>query len=148
MKNDRLEFARRYANWGVEEGKKVMFSDESHFELRFGNQNFCCRRSKGSNRFDPKFTRKRVKHPQKVMAWACFSWKGQGGLDFLKNGEMMIGVRYNRSLRTSWSGSWACMGPPTSSRMGLLATGPRLSVSGSRRGRTSSSSNGLATALT
>jgi transposase len=98
MKNDRLEFARRYAHWGVEEWKKVMFSDESHFELRFGNQNFRCRRSKGSDRFDPKFTRKRVKHPQKVMAWACFSWKGRGGLDFLKNGEMMNGVRYRQVL--------------------------------------------------
>jgi hypothetical protein len=30
----------------------VMFSDESHFELRMGNQGWRCRRSKGSDRFD------------------------------------------------------------------------------------------------
>ncbi len=72
MKNDRLEFARRYAHWGVEEWKRVMFSDE----LRMGNQGRCCRRSKGSDRFDAKFTRKRVKHLPKVKAWACISWKG------------------------------------------------------------------------
>jgi hypothetical protein len=98
MKNDRLEFARRYAHWGVEEWKRVMFSDESHFELRMGNQGWRCRRSKGSDRFDPKFTRKRVKHPPKIMAWACFSWRGRGGLEFLKPGEMMNGVRYRQVL--------------------------------------------------
>ena len=98
MKNARLEFARQYEHWGVEEWRKVMFSDESHFELRFGNQNYRCRRAKGSDRFDPKFTRKRVKHPQKVMAWACFSWRGRGGLEFLKKGEMMNGVRYVQVL--------------------------------------------------
>jgi hypothetical protein len=31
--------------------------------VRFGNQSFCCRRAKGTDLFDPKFTRKRVKHP-------------------------------------------------------------------------------------
>jgi hypothetical protein len=34
-----LDFARRYQNWTVEDWKKVMFSDESHFELRFGMHN-------------------------------------------------------------------------------------------------------------
>jgi hypothetical protein len=57
MKNDRLEW------------KKVMFSNESHFELRFRNQSFCCSRAKGKDRFDPKFNRKKVKHPPKVV-WA------------------------------------------------------------------------------
>jgi hypothetical protein len=36
MKNDRLEFARQHAHWGVEEWKKVMFSDESHFMSGLG----------------------------------------------------------------------------------------------------------------
>ncbi len=87
MKNDRLKFARRYAHWGVEEWKHVMFSDESHFELRMGNQGWRCRRSKGSDRFDPKFTRKRVKHPPKIMAWACFSWRGGADWSFLSLGR-------------------------------------------------------------
>ncbi len=98
MKNDRLEFARQHAHWGVEEWKKVMFSDDSHFELRFGNQSFRCRKAKGTDRFDPKFTRKRVKHPPKVMVWGCFSWRGRGGLEFLKPGEMMNGARYKQVL--------------------------------------------------
>jgi hypothetical protein len=38
MKNDRLEFARPYVHWGVEEWKRVIFSDESHFELRWATR--------------------------------------------------------------------------------------------------------------
>ena len=53
---------------------------------------------KGSDRFAPEFTRKTVKHPPKVMVWGCFSWRGRGGLEFLKQGEMMNGERYRRLL--------------------------------------------------
>jgi hypothetical protein len=63
MNNGRLKFSRQNAHWEVKEWKKVMFNNESHFELRLGYQSFCCRRAKGTDRFDPKFTRKRVKHP-------------------------------------------------------------------------------------
>ena len=37
MKDKRLAFAQRYGGWTEEDWKKVMFSDESHFELRFAN---------------------------------------------------------------------------------------------------------------
>jgi hypothetical protein len=49
MKKDRLEFPRQHAHWGVEEWKKVIFIEESHFECRFGNQSFRCRRAKGTD---------------------------------------------------------------------------------------------------
>ena len=66
MKEQRLEFARQYGF--------VMFSDESHFELNFGNRHSKCRRPSGSDRFASKFTMKTTKHPEKVMVWGCFSW--------------------------------------------------------------------------
>jgi hypothetical protein len=47
----------------VDDWKRVMFSDESHFELRFGSQDPHCRRKKGSNLFAPEFTFKTIKHP-------------------------------------------------------------------------------------
>jgi hypothetical protein len=47
---------------------------------------------------DPKFTKKTVKHPEKVMVWGCFSWRGRGGLKFLNRGEMMNGARYPQVL--------------------------------------------------
>ena len=98
MKAQRLEFALQYQHWTVEEWKKVMFCDESHFELMAGDRVGRCRRPKGSDRFHPKFTKKTVKHPAKIMVWGCFSWQGRGGLEFLKKGEMMDGPRYRRLI--------------------------------------------------
>ena len=70
----------------------------SHFELRFGSQDPHCRRKKGSNLFAPEFTFKTIKHPPKIMVSSCFSWRGQGGIEMLKTGEMMNGVRYRQLL--------------------------------------------------
>jgi hypothetical protein len=98
MKLQRLEFARQYGKRGVEEWKKVMFSDESHFELRFGSRSWRCRRPVGLDRHTMRFTMKTVKHPPKVMVWGCFRCKGCGGLEFLIQGEMMNGVRYRQLL--------------------------------------------------
>jgi hypothetical protein len=39
-----------------------MFSDESHFELRFGSQETCCWRPRGSDCFALEFIKKTVKH--------------------------------------------------------------------------------------
>jgi hypothetical protein len=75
-----------------------MFSDESHFELTFGNRSILCRRPSCSDRLDPRFTRKIVKHPPKLMAWGSFSWKERGALEWLEKGEIMNGMRYCRIL--------------------------------------------------
>ncbi len=98
MREKQLAFCQHYRNWTVDDWKKVMFSDESHFELRFANTRHLCRRQPGSDRFDPRFPRKTVKHPPKIMAWGCFSWRGRGALEWLDKGEMMNGVRYCRIL--------------------------------------------------
>ncbi len=98
MKDKRMAFAMQYHNWTVEDWKKVMFSDESHFELRFGASQTRCRRPVGSDRFHERFTKKTVKHPPKLMAWGSFSWRGRGALEFLKRGEMMNGARYRQIL--------------------------------------------------
>jgi hypothetical protein len=84
----------QYLNWGVEERKKVMYSDENHFWLRFANSRWLCRRPCVSDRFDPRFIKKSVKHLPKIMAWDSFSWKGRAALDFLDKGEMMNSARY------------------------------------------------------
>ncbi len=97
MREKRISFCRQYGHWTAEEWKKVMFSDESHFELNTFRRGLC-RRPVGSDRFDPRYTRKTVKHPAKVMVWASFSWKGRGEIEFLKKGEMMNGTRYRRLL--------------------------------------------------
>jgi hypothetical protein len=103
MKQQRLDFAMQYRDWTVDQWKNVMFSDESRFELHFGKKEGRCRRPRGSDRMDPKFTKKTVKHPEKVMVWGCFSWRGRGGLEFLNRGEMLNGAGICRFRKTSWS---------------------------------------------
>ena len=100
MMDQRLAFAEEYKNWSEEDWKKVMFSDESHFELQFGGRQSRCRRPVGSDRFDPRFTQKKVKHAQKVMVWGSFSWNGSGKLEVLNPGEMMDTKRYLEVLNS------------------------------------------------
>jgi hypothetical protein len=66
MKEKRLAFCRQYGHWTPDQWKKVMFSDESHFEINCFRGNLC-RRPVRSDRFDPLFTRKTAKHPAKVI---------------------------------------------------------------------------------
>jgi hypothetical protein len=47
MKDQRMAFAMEYWDWRTEVWKKVMFSDESHFELHFGEKFSQCRRPVG-----------------------------------------------------------------------------------------------------
>jgi hypothetical protein len=145
MKDQRLEFAHQYGHWSIEEWKQVMFSDESHFELRFGNQGSRCRRPVGSDRFEEKFTKKTVKHPPKVMAWGCFSWRGRGGLEFLEKGEMMNGGATGACWMRSWSFLCTSTERATFFKTGHHVTRPESSPSGLLNGHTSSSSSGQAT---
>ena len=100
MKAKRLAFAQEYVDLTARYWNSVMFSDESNFKL-FTRNHFChVRRARGSNRFDPKFTSKTVKHPPIVMVWGCFSAKGCDRLDFLEKGKMKDQHRYLDILRS------------------------------------------------
>ena len=58
-----------YAHWTTEKWKKVMFSDESNFQVfRMGSTTV--RRPKSSDRLTLGIT---VKHPESVMLWESFS---------------------------------------------------------------------------
>ena len=89
MKAKRLAFATAHQHWSPHMWKKVMFSDESWFELWQAGRFARVRRPRGSDRFDPKFTVKTIKFPKKQMVWGCFSWAGRGKLAFLDTGDTM-----------------------------------------------------------
>ena len=89
MKAERLAFTTAHQHWSPHMRKKVMFSDESNFKTIRATARQTVRRPSGT-RFDPRFTRKTVKHPAGVMVWGCFSGlKGRGGLFFLPKGTTM-----------------------------------------------------------
>jgi hypothetical protein len=75
----------------------VMFSDESHFELKFGTRVDCCLRPRGSDRFSTRFNCETVKHPQgHGLGLLQLEWPG--GREFLKKGKMMNGICYRQLL--------------------------------------------------
>jgi hypothetical protein len=88
--------------------KKAMFSNKSHFKPNtFRRQN--CRRPVGTDRFIPDFTKKIIKHPAKVMAWAAFNLKDQGPTEFLKKWKIMNGQRYQEIMDEKLVFSCSCM---------------------------------------
>ena len=78
MKKKRLQWAKEYRHWGVEQWRKVLFSDETHFFVQ-GHQARYVRRS-SDEPISPLHVNQAVKHPQKVMFWGCFSNNEPGRL--------------------------------------------------------------------
>ena len=98
MKAKRLAFAHKYKKWTVEDWRKVMWSDESHFE-QFGTKRCYVRRKSGC-RFQENCILPTVKHCESVMVWGCFSWMGRGSLEFLDKNERMNSERYINILQS------------------------------------------------
>ena len=98
MKTKRLTFAKNYSHWTTEPWRKVMFSDESNFQV-FKMGSTSVRRPKSSDRFDPRYTVPTVKHSQSVMVWGCFlGEKGRGGLYFLPKNKKINAEFYLQVL--------------------------------------------------
>ena len=89
----RLAFCKKTKDWTPEDWAKVMWSDESNFNL-FQNMNDKVRRKRGSDPTSPHFTRPTVKHPPGVMVWGCMCTGGRGGLFFLDKNKRMYQTVY------------------------------------------------------
>jgi transposase len=96
MKQKRLQFARKYAHWTVDQWSKVMFSDESSFQ-QFADATQWIRRPRGQ-RYQERFTVPVVKHSPAIMVWGCFSHSGVGSLIPLQPNERVNGQRYIQIL--------------------------------------------------
>lgn len=93
MKKKRLAWAKQYRSWTIEQWRKVLFTDESHFFVQ-GQQVRYVRRSSG-DKLSYQHVNQTVKHPQKVMFWGCFSAAGPGRLhvcDGMMNSDQYIKV--------------------------------------------------------
>ena len=84
----RVNFSCQYRHWTLEKWRKVLWSEESMFNLSDGSMNYVYRKS-GSNPLDPRYTRSMVKHPDSVMVWGSFSYYGLGHLVFLPTNQRM-----------------------------------------------------------
>lgn len=95
-KQKRLHWAKSHKNWTVEDFKKVLWSDESKFEI-FGNRRRVFVRRSADERMLPECLIPTVKHGGgSVLVWGCFSYAGTG--DLVKIDGIMKKEEYRRIL--------------------------------------------------
>jgi hypothetical protein len=98
-----LEWAKAHQRWSTGDWERVIFSDESKFNL-FGSDGpqYCWRR--GGEALDPCYTRKQIKHGGgKVMVWGCVTAHGVGRLcqiDGKVDSKKYISILQEAYLRT------------------------------------------------
>lgn len=86
--------------------KQMMWSDESIYRVS-GTQYAKMRRTKGSHRYDPKYSQ-HSKHPHSAMVWGSFSYHGVCSLVFLDKGESMNSDRYLELLCDNLEACYKC----------------------------------------
>ena len=95
---DRLIFCRRYRDWTAEDWGKVIFSDESPFQL-FGTSGRRLVWRRRGERSHQSCLMPTVKHPETIHVWGCFSVKGVGSLTILPKNTAMNKEWYQNVLR-------------------------------------------------
>ena len=90
----RLQFARRYRHWTVDQWKKIIWSDESPFVLRFQRRSYVWRRR--NEQLSPRCLQGTLKHQKKIMVWGCFSWYGVGA--FCRINGILTKEKYRQIL--------------------------------------------------
>jgi transposase len=94
----RLKFCRLMRDKSKEWWEQVMFTDESTFQqLRGASYNYV--RRPPSQRYNPKYTIKTVKHPPSVMVWGGISANGRCGLHIFQKGEKVNATKYIEVLQ-------------------------------------------------
>lgn len=84
----RKEFARSHLNWygddGIKKWRNILWSDESKFNL-FNSDGRQTVRRPANKSFDPRYTKKTVKHGGgNIMVWGSFSWYGIGPIHLIE----------------------------------------------------------------
>lgn len=85
MIKKRLAWAKNHSAFSQADWNKVVFSDESTFEILADKARFVRRRS--GEQHKPECTVSTVKHPASIMVWSCISSKGTGRL-YIVQGTM------------------------------------------------------------
>lgn len=80
-KRNRVKWARIHLKWTVAKWKKVLWSDESKFEISVGNICKKVIRTK-DEADDPSCYGARIQKPSSVMVWGCMAASGVGDLHF------------------------------------------------------------------
>ena len=100
QKERRLDWARKKQRWSQRRWRKVLWSDETHIELWRGfRHGLRVRRSSSISRYDPRFIRRTVKFPPKLMIWAAIGNGRVGRLHFVPKNQKVNSEMYREILR-------------------------------------------------
>ncbi len=109
QKRRRLLWARRHLGWTITQWKRVLWSDESVFQVFFGRNGRRVLRTK-EEKDHPDCYQQQVQKPGSVMVWGCVSALGKGNLHFCDgniNAEKYrdFGAQYAAFKKTSFPGT-------------------------------------------
>lgn len=82
QKTNRFKFAQKHIKWTADKWRRVIWSDESKFEVTVGDQRSKVIREKGEA-FQKDCLKQKVKFPASLMIWGCMSAQGVGCLQFI-----------------------------------------------------------------
>ena len=91
----RYNWAVEHLQWTVDQWKRVLFSDESPYVLRFNRRVRVWRLV--NEKYQKECMTGTVKHDSKIMVWGCFCANGVGKLYRIKN--IMNGLHYRNILK-------------------------------------------------
>jgi len=74
----RLQWAKQHRDWTIDQWRKVVWTDESPFMLRYQGKKRVLRYA--NERYVKAFMMGTVKHDKKINVWGCFNYKGVGDL--------------------------------------------------------------------
>lgn len=83
QKTNRVKFAQKHRNWTADQWRRIIWSDESKFEVTVGDERSKVIREKGEA-FHKDCLKRKVKFPASVMIWGCMSAQGVGCLQFIE----------------------------------------------------------------
>lgn len=96
MKASRLQWAKNHQEWTSNDWSRVIFSDESKFNL-FGQEGKQNVRRRKNEKFDPQCILATVKHSPYVMVWGCITAYGVGPIKIIDG--IMNGEKYGEIIR-------------------------------------------------
>ncbi|XP_077296695.1 transposable element Tc1 transposase [Arctopsyche grandis] len=94
MRMQRLNWAKKFINWTEMDWRRVIFSDESKFNL-FGSDGIHYVRRRSGGRLSEECIQPTVKHRAGQMVWGCFSFHGVGPLatfDTSNRNALCVGI--------------------------------------------------------
>ncbi len=98
-------WARRHLGWTITQRKRVLWSDESVFQVFFGRNGRRVLRTK-EEKDHPDCYQQQVQKPGSVMVWGCVSALGKGNLHFCDgtiNAEKYIEINAEKYIETQYA---------------------------------------------